>query len=85
MSIYNLVKYITHEERNYSQYKITTVSLILHGNMYCMRTYIFLGTISLVFIEISRPKKRLKEGRVWGMVPQDIFNVYCKSSKLNDK
>ena len=85
MSIYNLVKCITHEERNYSQYKITTVSLILHGNMYCMRTYIFLGTISLVFIEISRPKKRLKEGRVWGMVPQDRFNVYCKSSKLNDK
>ena len=56
MSIYNLVKCITHEERNYSQYKITTVSLILHGNMYCTRTYIFLGTISLVFIEISRPK-----------------------------
>ena len=39
MSIYNLVKYITHEERNYSQYKITTVSHILYGNMHCEGIY----------------------------------------------
>ena len=37
----------------------------------------------MVFIEIRRPKKRLEEGWVWGILAKDRFHVLQREEAVN--